>query len=262
MRWWRLRERPDVADQEQVNARRRPASFWRRRRAGSIASSGPTTGSNEAGLNAQDPKELSTSMRIVVGLGNPGREYAQTRHNVGFMVVDELARRHGASGWKKRFRSELAEIAISGEKVILVKPQTYMNLSGHATREAINWYHTPLDNVLVVSDDLDQPFGALRMRAQGSAGGHNGLASIIEQLGTNRLPRLKLGIGRGPSTSTAHVLSRFSQGQENELPELVARAADAVEVWATEGIVAAMNKANRRVESAEPDPSASSGPAA
>ena len=185
-------------------------------------------------------------MRIVIGLGNPGREYAKTRHNIGYTVVDELARRHGALGWKKRFRSELGEIVLGSEKVVLVKPQTYMNLSGHAAREVVTWYHAPLDAVLVVSDDLDQDFGALRLRAQGSAGGHNGLASIFEQLGTNRIARLKIGIGRGPSTSVAHVLSRFSPEHERQLPELVGRAADAVELWVREGIVTAMNQANRR----------------
>jgi PTH1 family peptidyl-tRNA hydrolase len=185
-------------------------------------------------------------MRLVIGLGNPGREYAQTRHNVGFFVVDELARRHGAQGWKKRFRSEVAEAMVAGEKVAFLKPQTYMNLSGHAAREAVNWYHLPLDEVLVVSDDLDLSFGTLRLRAQGSAGGHNGLASVIEQFGTTRLPRMKIGIGRGPSTATAHVLSRFTPDQEREIKSLVDRAADGVEIWVREGIVAAMNEVNRK----------------
>ena len=191
-------------------------------------------------------------MRIVIGLGNPGREYVQTRHNVGFMVVDELARRHGAQGWKNRFRAELAEIVVKAEKLVLVKPQTYMNLSGHAAREVVNWYRLPLDEVLIVADDLDLEFGTLRMRAQGSAGGHNGLASIIEQLGTNRVARLKIGIGRGRSSSISHVLSRFSQDEERQVPDLIARAADAVELWASEGIVAAMNQANRRPDAVTP----------
>ena len=187
-------------------------------------------------------------MRLVIGLGNPGREYAQTRHNVGFFVVDELARRHGAQGWKKRFRSELTEVNVAGQKVVLVKPQTYMNLSGHAAREAINWYHLPLDETLIVSDDLDLTFGVLRLRGQGSAGGHNGLASIFEQVGSTKVPRLKVGIGRGPSTATSHVLSRFSAEQERELKELVGRAADGVETWVRDGIVVAMNDVNRRDE--------------
>jgi peptidyl-tRNA hydrolase, PTH1 family len=187
-------------------------------------------------------------MKIVVGLGNPGREYATTRHNVGFMVVDRLARRIGAPGSKRRFRSELTEGFLDGEKIVLVQPQTYMNLSGHAVREVVNWYRARLEDVLVVSDDLDLPYGVMRMRARGSAGGHNGLASIFEQLGTETVPRLKIGIGRGPGQATSRVLSRFSAEEERALSELVDRAADAVERWARDGIVAAMNEVNRRQE--------------
>ncbi len=191
-------------------------------------------------------------MRIVVGLGNPGREYAATRHNVGFMVIDELARRHGPVSWRKRFRSEIGEVMFAGQKLVLVKPQTFMNLSGAAVREAINWYHIPIEETIVVSDDLDIPFVTLRMRGKGSAGGHNGLASIIEQLGTTEIPRLKIGIGRGRSSASAHVLSRFSIEQERELAELISRATDAVEIWIRDGLVAAMNAANRKLE--EPTP--------
>ncbi len=191
-------------------------------------------------------------MRIVVGLGNPGREYAATRHNVGFMVIDELARRHGPVSWRKRFRSEIGEVMFAGQKLVLVKPLTFMNLSGAAVREAINWYHIPIEETIVVSDDLDIPFVTLRMRGKGSAGGHNGLASIIEQLGTTEIPRLKIGIGRGRSSASAHVLSRFSIEQERELAELISRATDAVEIWIRDGLVAAMNAANRKLE--EPTP--------
>ena len=187
-------------------------------------------------------------MKIVVGLGNPGAEYARTRHNVGFMIVDKLARRHAAQGTKKRFRSELAEVVVGGQKVVLVKPQTYMNLSGHAVREAVNWYRAPLEDVLIVFDDLDLPFGTLRLRASGSAGGHNGLTSVLEQLGTNKVPRMRVGIGRGRSGAIGHVLTRFSPDQERELPNVIDRATDAVELWISDGIIAAMNQANRRVD--------------
>lgn len=187
-------------------------------------------------------------MRIVVGLGNPGRDYANTRHNIGFMVVDELVRRHGPTSWRNRFRSEVGEIMFAGEKLVLAKPQTYMNLSGHAVRELVNWYHLPADQVIVVMDDLDLPFGTLRMRGKGSAGGHNGLASVIEQLGTSEIPRLKIGIGRGRSTAVAHVLSRFSPEQERELDVVIKRSTDAVELWSREGITVAMNAANRRLD--------------
>jgi peptidyl-tRNA hydrolase, PTH1 family len=185
-------------------------------------------------------------MRIVVGLGNPGREYASTRHNIGFMVVNELARRSGADGVKKRFRSEIAEGRLHDEKLVLVAPQTYMNLSGHAVREAVNWYHVSHEDVLIVFDDMDLPFGQLRLRKGGSAGGHNGLKSIIEQLGGTDIPRLRVGIGRSRSSATSHVLSRFSPEEEKALPELIGKVADAVELWMTGGITVAMNAVNQR----------------
>lgn len=191
-------------------------------------------------------------MKIVVGLGNPGREYAATRHNVGFMVVNRLARLAGATAVKKRFRSEIVEGMLDGEKFVLVGPQTYMNLSGHAVREVVNWYHLPPDDLIVVADDLDLPFGTLRMRARGSAGGHNGLTSIFEQLGTQEITRLKIGIGRGPGNASARVLSRFSPEEEKELPDVVERAATGVRLWAREGVIAAMNEVNRRAEPEAP----------
>lgn len=185
-------------------------------------------------------------MKLLVGLGNPGREYAATRHNLGFMVVDAFARRIGASGGRSRFRSEIVEGVAGGEKIVIVKPQTYMNLSGHAVREAVRWYRAPLRDVLVVLDDLDLPFGTIRLRAEGSAGGHNGLAHILEQLGTREIARLRLGIGRGPGAATAQVLSRFSPEEEASLPSLIDGAVACVSLWVDEGIVAAMNRCNRR----------------
>ena len=187
-------------------------------------------------------------MRIVVGLGNPGREYAQTRHNVGFMVVDELARRGAAEGPRKKFRAELFEGVLAGQKVVLLKPQTFMNLSGRSVREAVAWYRLPAEDLLVVQDDLDLPFGGLRLRARGTAGGHNGVASVVASLGTTEVPRLKIGIGRGRADPESYVLARFSPEQERELPDLIVQAADAVELWLAEGIVASMNRVNRRVE--------------
>ncbi len=185
-------------------------------------------------------------MKIVVGLGNPGREYTATRHNIGFMVVSLLSRRLGAPPPKRRFRSDLTEGLLDGEKIVLAAPQTYMNLSGHAVREVVNWYHQPLGEVLVVGDDLDLPFGTLRLRGHGSAGGHNGLASIVEQLGSQQFARLRIGIGRGPGNAAARVLSRFSAEEEQLLPQVVGQAADAVTLWAKQGIIAAMNAVNRR----------------
>lgn len=196
--------------------------------------------------SAPPATETRPGMKIVVGLGNPGREYAATRHNLGFLVVDELARRAGAEGTKTRFRSALAEGHLAGQKLILVKPQTYMNLSGHAVREAVNWYHVPREDVLVILDDLDLPFGGVRLRGDGSAGGHNGLASVLEQLGAKGVPRMRVGIGRGPGTARGQVLARFSPEEERALPDLVAAAADCAALWAEEGIIAAMNHCNRR----------------
>jgi PTH1 family peptidyl-tRNA hydrolase len=185
-------------------------------------------------------------MRIVVGLGNPGREYASTRHNIGFMVINELARRSGADSVKKRFRSEIAEGLLRGEKIVLVAPQTYMNLSGHAVRDVVNWYHVPHEDVLIVFDDMDLPFGQLRLRKSGSAGGHKGLKSIIEQLGGTDIPRLRVGIGRGRSAATSHVLSRFSPEEAKALPDLIRTVADGIELWVAQGITAAMNEVNQR----------------
>jgi PTH1 family peptidyl-tRNA hydrolase len=183
-------------------------------------------------------------VKVIVGLGNPGREYAQTRHNVGFMVVNRLAQRLGAPTSKVRFRAQISEAVSNGEKTILVEPQTYMNLSGHSVREVINWYKCPREDLIVIADDLDLAFGTLRMRARGSAGGHNGLKSIFEQLGTEEISRLKIGIGRGPGAVIARVLSRFSPEEEAELPGLIDRAVESVLLWQSQGIIAAMNAIN------------------
>lgn len=199
-------------------------------------------------------------MHIVVGLGNPGREYAETRHNVGFMVLRELARRHNPPAARNRFRAEISEYFDSGEKVVLVAPQTFMNLSGVAVQQVVNWYRADLERVLVVYDDLDLPLGQIRVRASGSPGGHNGLSSIIQELGTNQVPRLRIGIGRGPGTAVAHVLSRFSADEAKHVPEIVSRAADTVELWIRTDIINVMNEANRRPEP-EPKPAADPVPA-
>lgn len=185
-------------------------------------------------------------MKVIVGLGNPGREYAATRHNLGFMVVDELARRSGGGAAKSRFKAELQEITVNGLRVVLVKPQTYMNLSGHSVREASSWYKVPKSNVLVIVDDLDLPFGAMRLRGNGSHGGHNGLRSIFEQLGSNDVPRLRIGIGRGHGVAVTQVLSRFAPEEEQQLPEVISAAADCATVWITDGLITAMNRCNTK----------------
>jgi PTH1 family peptidyl-tRNA hydrolase len=197
-------------------------------------------------------------MKIIVGLGNPGREYAATRHNVGFMVVNELARRANAEGTKKRFRSEIREGRLRDQRIVLVAPQTYMNLSGHAVREVINWYHASLEDVLIVFDDMDIPFGQLRIRPSGTAGGHNGLKSIVEQLGTTEIPRLRVGIGRARTAARSHVLSRFSPEEERALPDLIRTVCDAIELWIVDGMSKSMNVINRKIspEPESPSPAA------
>ncbi len=188
-------------------------------------------------------------MKIIVGLGNPGREYAATRHNLGFMIVDELARRLGATERRNRFRSDLIEAFDGGEKVVLLKPRTYMNLSGSAVREAINWYKAPIDDLLVVVDDIDLPFGSIRLRAKGGSGGHNGLKSIIAELGLETFSRMRIGIGRGPGHATRQVLTRFTSDEERVLPAVLGAAADCVLEWERQGIISAMNRCNRAPES-------------
>ena len=195
-------------------------------------------------------------VKLIVGLGNPGREYAATRHNIGFTVVDELARRLSATDKRTRFRAEVLETFHNGEKIVLVKPQTYMNLSGVSVREASRWYKAPAEDVLVVADDIDLPFGTLRMRAAGSSGGHNGLKSIFEELGSQDVPRLKIGVGRGSGHATRQVLTRFSPEEARMLPDIVAAAADCVLEWERHGIIDAMNRCNRRREPAEATESA------
>jgi PTH1 family peptidyl-tRNA hydrolase len=196
-------------------------------------------------------------MKMIVGLGNPGREYEKTRHNIGFMVLDELVRRAAPvpSRSRSRFKSELIDATVGGERVVLLKPQTYMNLSGHALRETAGWYKIARTDILVIYDELDLPFGSIRLRGEGSAGGHNGMKSIVEQLGGNAIPRMRLGIGRGRGVAVAQVLSRFAPDEERELPEILAAAADCAALWVREGIVAAGNRCNRKpTPPPEPDP--------
>lgn len=188
------------------------------------------------------PADTTTS--VIVGLGNPGSRYADTRHNLGFFVIDELAKRVSAPESRRRFKSEVSEARRRNSRFVLLKPQTYMNESGVAVREVINWYKAKSEQVLIVVDDLDIPFGQVRIRARGSAGGHNGLKSILGLMGTQEIPRLRVGIGRGPHASIAHVLSRFSPSEQADLGIVVSKAADIVEIWHDCGILEAMNIAN------------------
>ncbi|HYI23771.1 MAG TPA: aminoacyl-tRNA hydrolase [Thermomicrobiales bacterium] len=194
----------------------------------------------------EEPQDMpaDAATRLIIGLGNPGRKYAETRHNAGFFVIDHLARRIGAAESRTRFRSEISEARRDTGRFILVQPQTYMNDSGIAFREVVQWYKVPLDQVLIVVDDLDIPYGEIRLRARGSAGGHNGLKSIFQVVGTQDISRLRIGIGRPRSATISHVLSKFSKEEEADLERIISIAADDVELWADRGAIEAMNIIN------------------
>lgn len=184
-------------------------------------------------------------MKIVIGLGNPGDQYKATRHNIGWMVVDRVAER---AGWAGRGRTRDASAVVQGRfkglDITLVKPLTYMNDSGLAVRKVLAREHAPLVDLLVVADDFALPFGKLRFREGGGHGGHNGLRSIIEEMGTEQLSRLRVGIGEPGRDAVDHVLSGFPPDQKQRLDELLEAAADAVETWAREGTRKAANRWN------------------
>ena len=196
-------------------------------------------------------------MKLIVGLGNPGREYRETRHNVGFMVVEEIAKRYALQWAQAPSQVPDAFIAkrFGTEPVLLAKPLTYMNLSGDAVAALMRYYDVPAADVLIVVDEADLPFGKLRARARGSAGGHNGLKSIIERLGTTEFSRLRLGVGRADDGRklSDHVLSIFERSQRAELESFIARAADAAEMFAAEGILKVMNTYNPEAAPSETD---------
>ena len=185
-------------------------------------------------------------MKVVVGLGNPGPQYAKTRHNVGFLVVGELARRHNAPSARVDSEAEVTEVQLAGEKMLLVSPLTYMNLSGRPVRSIIDFYKLPLDDLLVVCDDFNLDSGKLRMRRSGSSGGQKGLNDIIGRLGTEEFARLRIGIGRPPGRmdATNYVLGRFRPEEVETIEHAVVTAADAVEWWVRDGITAAQNRVN------------------
>lgn len=186
-------------------------------------------------------------MKIVLGLGNPGHRYEGTRHNIGFLVVDELARRHAGGPARKNFQAEVIEAALGGDKLLLVKPQTFMNLSGATALEVRDFYKLADADLLVVCDDFALPLGRLRIRSQGSAGGQKGLADVIRRLGTECVPRLRIGVGPLPAgwDGADFVLSKFTKEEASEVALATVRAADAVAEWANLGIAAAMNKYNK-----------------
>ncbi|HET9906349.1 MAG TPA: aminoacyl-tRNA hydrolase [Anaerolineales bacterium] len=186
---------------------------------------------------------------LLIGLGNPGREYRDTRHNFGFMLVDRLAVRLNARGMKMQSKAIVTDAMYEDHKLILAKPQTYMNLSGPSVQGLVHFYKIPLTNVMVLSDDLDIPFGTIRIRASGGYGGQRGLASIIESLGTKDFPRMRLGVGRPPGKMDPanFILQNFSRDEIKAISEILDAGADAVLEFVKNGLNASMNKFNGNV---------------
>ncbi len=183
-------------------------------------------------------------MKLVAGLGNPTSRYARTRHNLGFWVVDRLAGEADASFKRSRFEALESRITPGGVTVVLVKPQTYMNLSGEAVAPLARWYGLGPGSVLVVCDEMDLPAGRLRIRRKGSAGGHKGLQSVLERMGTQEVPRLRIGVDRPRGNAEAWVLASLDEAESIRFGAAADRAAEAVKTWVREGIEACMNRYN------------------
>jgi peptidyl-tRNA hydrolase, PTH1 family len=200
---------------------------------------------------AAAPVPRMENSHLIVGLGNPGADYTKTRHNAGFMLVEELAARWKAE-WKneRRFHARLARTERGGERVLLCQPQTFMNLSGEAVGALKNFYQLPLNRLLVAVDDADLPLGEIRLRARGSSGGHHGLESIEQHLGSREFARLRLGIGRadGAREITDYVLARFDAGERGLLEKVMDRATGQAECWLAGGTEKAMNQFNGVVD--------------
>lgn len=187
-------------------------------------------------------------MYIIVGLGNPGKKYEHTRHNAGFEVIDILADRMGINVEESKHKGLLGRGMLEGQKVVLVKPQTFMNLSGECVREVADFYKAAEDEIIVIYDDISLDPGQPRIRAKGSAGGHNGIKNIIAQLGTQVFPRVKVGVGEKPRMMDLadYVLSRFSKEDQGKMDDAFKEAADAVAMMVSQGVEPAMNKYNTK----------------
>jgi len=183
---------------------------------------------------------------LLIGLGNPGREYVNTRHNFGFMLIDRIAVRLNTRGMKVQSKAIVLNTTYEERKLILAKPQTFMNLSGQSVQGLAHFYKIPFSNLMILSDDLDIPFGTIRIRASGGPGGQRGLGSILEKLGTKDIPRMRLGIGRPPGRMDPanYVLQNFSKDEMQTLSEILDRAADATLEFVANGLNASMNKFN------------------
>ena len=184
--------------------------------------------------------------KLVIGLGNPGNKYKGTRHNAGYMILSEFAGRHGTGKPRKQFQADIVEAEYKGQKVLLVCPTTYMNLSGQSVEAVVRFYKLTSDQLIVACDDVDLPVGKIRIRETGGSGGQKGLQNIISKLGTNDVTRIRLGIGRPPGTMEMadYVLSPFSKSEQIDVGLAVQKAADALECWLENGTMAAMNRFN------------------
>ncbi|MBU5486277.1 aminoacyl-tRNA hydrolase [Clostridium sp. MSJ-11] len=183
-------------------------------------------------------------MFLIVGLGNPGKEYANTRHNVGFEAVDLIASRYNVDINRIKFRGMYGEGNICGEKVILLKPTTFMNLSGESVREVVNFYKISIDNIIVIYDDVDLDVGRVRIRPKGSSGGHNGIKNIIYHLGTEDFTRVKIGVGKAEKDMVSHVLGRFSKEDKETIDKCINATVEITETIIKESTESAMNKYN------------------
>lgn len=193
---------------------------------------------------------MTTDSFLLIGLGNPGREYRDTRHNFGFMLIDRIAVRLNARGMKVQSKAIVTNAMYEDRKLILAKPQTYMNLSGQSVQGLVHFYKIPLTNMMVLSDDLDIPFGTIRIRAAGGPGGQRGLSSVIESLGTKDFPRLRLGIGRPPGRMDPanFILQNFSRDEMKSISGILDAGADATLEFVSKDLNAAMNKFNGDVK--------------
>jgi PTH1 family peptidyl-tRNA hydrolase len=185
-------------------------------------------------------------MKVVAGLGNPGRKYVGTRHNIGLVVLEELARKYGQGNARNAFDGEVVEADLQGVRTLLLCPHTFMNRSGGSVAKALEFYKLPITELLVVCDDFHLPLAKLRLRAQGSSGGQKGLGDILQRFGTDEIARLRIGVGEPPAgwDPADYVLGKFTKQELPEIEEAVWRAADAVVLWAREGVRVAMNQVN------------------
>lgn len=191
-------------------------------------------------------------MKLIVGLGNPGKEYEKSRHNVGFMVLDELANELQASAFRfeEKFKAEIASASLKDQKLLLVKPQTFMNLSGEAVLKISQFYKIAPDNILIIYDDIDLPLGQIRIRKSGSAGTHNGMKSVVEKLGTQHIPRLRIGVeSRGQTApkqqeTVSFVLERFLKSEQPLVSEAIEKSVESIKCILENGVVEAMNRYN------------------